>query len=73
MAKEFVSKMREHLELICRRDKKPYTVNFSSGYCIMVPTDEMGSIPEISEKYLKAADEKMYEEKKKHKSRRNRG
>lgn len=72
MAKEFISKTREHLELISRRDRKPYTVNFSSGYCIMVPTDEMGSISEISEKYLKAADEKMYAEKKKHKSRRNR-
>lgn len=73
MAKEFISKTREHLEFINRRDRKPYTVNFSSGYCIMVPTDEMGSISEISEKYLKAADEKMYAEKKKHKSRRNRG
>ena len=73
MAKEFVSRMREHLELISRRDRKPYTVNFSSGYCIMVPEAEMGSITEISEKYLKAADEKMYEEKKRHKSRRGRG
>ncbi|MCR5287293.1 MAG: GGDEF domain-containing protein [Saccharofermentans sp.] len=73
MANEFISNMREHLTRINKRDGKPFAVDFSAGYCIMVPEAEMGSITEISEKYLKAADEKMYAEKKKHKSRRNRG
>ena len=71
MAEEFISNMREHLELINKRDKKPFKVSFSTGYCIMVPSSDMGSITEISEKYLKAADEKMYEEKKKHKAGRD--
>jgi len=68
MVMEFVGKMREHLSLISKRDKKPYTVNFSMGCCIEVPTPGMGSITEISEKYLRAADEKMYEDKKRHKA-----
>ena len=71
MAEEFISNMREHLELINKRDKKPFTVSFSTGYCIMAPTSDMGSTTEISEKYLKVADEKMYEEKKKHKAGRD--
>ena len=72
MIMEFVSRVREHLGHIGKRDKKPYNIDFSMGYCIQVPTSEMGSITEISEKYLKIADEKMYEEKKNHKARRNR-
>ena len=72
MVSDFSDKLREHLECICKRDRKPYTIGFSMGYCIKVPSSDMGSITEISEKYLKIADEKMYEEKKKHKTRRNR-
>ena len=68
MAMEFVDKMRECLDRISKRDNKPFTVNFSMGYCIKVPTSDMGSIAGISEKYLKAADEKMYEDKKRHKA-----
>ena len=64
--------MREHLECINKRDRKPFNVSFSTGNCIMVPASDMGSITEISEKYLKAADEKMYEEKKQHKAGRDR-
>ena len=72
MAQQFVSNMREHLECINKRDRKPFNVSFSTGNCIMVPASDMGSITEISEKYLKAADEKMYEEKKQHKAGRDR-
>ena len=72
MAAEFAAKMREHLEVISKRDKKPFTVNFSMGYCIKVPTADMGSITEISEHYLKIADERMYEDKKRHKAGRGR-
>ncbi|MBR3464944.1 MAG: GGDEF domain-containing protein [Clostridiales bacterium] len=72
MAQQFVSNMREHLECINKRDRKPFNVSFSTGNCIMVPASYMGSITEISEKYLKAADEKMYEEKKQHKAGRDR-
>ena len=68
MAMEFADKMRERLAHISKRDNKPFTVNFSMGYCIKVPTSDMGSIAGISEKYLKAADEKMYEDKKRHKA-----
>ena len=68
MAKDFVARMREHLKQINKRDNKPYSVNFSMGYCIKVPSSDMGSITEISEKYLKSSDEKMYAEKKAHKS-----
>ena len=68
MAMEFAGKMRERLAHISKRDKKPFTVNFSMGYCIKVPTADMGSVAEISEKYLKAADEKMYKDKKRHKA-----
>ena len=72
MVSGFADKMREHLDVISKRDKKPYNIGFSMGYCIKVPTSDMGSTAEISEKYLKSADEKMYEEKKKHKTRRSR-
>jgi GGDEF domain-containing protein len=65
--------MREHLEHINKRDKKPFKVNFSMGCCIMVPASDMGSITGISETYLRAADEKMYAEKKAHKSGRPSG
>jgi hypothetical protein len=41
------------------------------GYCIKVPTSDMGNITEISEKYLKIADERMYEDKKQHKAGRD--
>lgn len=68
MANEFVARMREHLKNINARDNKPFTVDFSVGYCIKVPSSDTGGITEISEKYLKTADVKMYEEKKKHKS-----
>lgn len=68
MANDFAAKMREHLEHINKRDKKPYEVNFSMGCCIMVPASDMGSITGISETYLRVADEKMYAEKKAHKS-----
>ena len=72
MAREFIERMREHIDNRIRRDKKPYDVKVSTGYCIRIPKNDPSLITEVSEEYQKIADSMMYEEKKTHKARRNR-
>ncbi len=72
MAREFIERMREHIDKRIARDKKPYEVKVSTGYCIRIPENNTSLITEVSEEYQKIADSMMYEEKKTHKARRNR-
>ena len=72
MAREFIERMREHIDNRIRRDKKLYDVKVSTGYCIRIPKNDPSLITEVSEEYQKIADSMMYEEKKTHKARRNR-
>lgn len=72
MARDFISRMRDHIDKRIMRDKKPYEVKVSTGYCIKIPKNDPSLITEVSEEYQKIADSMMYEEKKTHKARRNR-
>ena len=66
--KDFSERMREQIRKRTQRDGKSYNIEVSIGACIRKLSHDPGkSVTEISEEYIREADELMYEEKKSHK------
>lgn len=67
-AKLFVERLRDCIRTRVKRDKKPYNLEVSVGLCLSKPIYHEGStLNEVSEEYMRKADEEMYKEKKEHK------
>ena len=68
MVDRFKAKLRGHISEKITNDKKPYPLQVSIGASIHQPFDDRNeNVNDISEKYLKLADEEMYKEKITHK------
>ena len=71
----YVKSLSDYIEKCTSRDKKEYPLRISTGVCIKrPPTDcetDAASIRAFSEEYLRIADARMYEVKKKHKAGRD--
>ena len=65
--KIFADKLRKHIDLRKERDGKEYKLDVSIGSYIGMPSGSDLPVREMSEEYMKLADEAMYQEKKKHK------
>ncbi len=73
-ADEYITALREYIAGKIAADNKPYPLGFSVGMCIRRPVEDGGmSALELSEKYMKIADDAMYLEKKAHKDYRKIG
>ena len=67
-AEQFVTRLRDYILTRIKRDNKPYKLEVSVGLCLKKPTYQDGmTMNEISEEYMRLADEEMYKEKKEHK------
>lgn len=65
----YSAKVREHMALRTKRDAKEYSLGVSIGAFIGHPSEDGRGPVELSEEYMKLADEAMYEEKKTHKKK----
>lgn len=67
----YVKSLCDYIQKCVMRDQKIYPLRVSTGVCIKVPPKDVETNPAtiraFSEEYLKIADAKMYEVKKKHK------
>lgn len=67
-ADAFINRLRSYINTKVKLDEKEFPLQVSIGACIAVPVLEEGmTLIELSEQYMKLADEEMYKEKKIHK------
>ena len=68
--KSLIDNIRSRISKSCKKDNKPFDISISIGCYLTSPEkDSDKSITEISEEYLRNADELMYIEKKEHKKK----
>lgn len=65
--KEYISNFKNNIKQKTNADGKAYEISVSIGCYMKVPTKDLESVTEASEKYLRRADAEMYIEKKEHK------
>ena len=71
MVKEYISNLRSHISETCKNDNKDFDISVSVGCYLQYPEESEDFNPtNVSEEYLRYADELMYVEKKEHKRQR---
>ena len=68
-AAEYIGRVRNYISAKVKSDEKRFPLQVSVGACIAKPSvDTNHTVSEISEQFMKLADEEMYKEKKMHKN-----